>query len=54
LDIGVLDYCTAKACSPTYHFGESYTNDTGLDGMTFFTGSLEFQVKEIEVFEIIE
>jgi hypothetical protein len=29
-----------------------YTNDTGLDEFTFFTGSQWFQVKEIEVFEI--
>jgi hypothetical protein len=26
--------------------------DTGLDGQTFFTGSRNFKVKEIEVFEI--
>jgi hypothetical protein len=35
-------------------FGCSYTNDTGLDEKRVFTGSREFQVKEIEVFEITE
>jgi hypothetical protein len=34
--------------------GNPYTNDTGLDGRTVFTGSRAFQVKEIEVFEITE
>jgi hypothetical protein len=34
------------------HLGlNSYTNDTGLDGDTFFTGAPIFRVKEIEVFE---
>jgi hypothetical protein len=32
--------------------GRSYTNDTGLDRNTVFTCSYNFQVKEIEVFEI--
>jgi hypothetical protein len=31
--------------------GNSCTNDTGLDANTFFTGSWNFKVKEIEVFE---
>jgi phosphopantetheinyl transferase (holo-ACP synthase) len=34
--------------------GYSYINDIGLDGETFFTGSVHFKVKEIEVFEITE
>jgi hypothetical protein len=34
--------------------GGAYTNDTGLGGMTVFTGSLHFQVREIEVFEITD
>jgi hypothetical protein len=38
--------------SHTQYFGEHYTNDTGLDGKTFFTGTNKFQAKEIEVFEI--
>jgi uncharacterized membrane protein len=33
--------------------GNTYINDTGLDGVTVFTGSKSFQVKEIEVFEMI-
>jgi hypothetical protein len=40
--------------SSTCHFGSSYTNDTGLDGTTFFTGSENFQVEKIEVFGITE
>jgi hypothetical protein len=32
--------------------GETYANDTGLDGRIFFTGGHNFTVKEIEVFEI--
>jgi hypothetical protein len=34
--------------------GGVYTNDTGLDGKTVFTGSPCFKVKEIEVFEITD
>jgi hypothetical protein len=33
-------------------FDTSYTNDTGLNGMTFFTGARTFQVNDIEVFQI--
>jgi hypothetical protein len=51
-DIGVYDNCNANTDSYTSHFGDHYTNDTGLDGKTFFTGSGGFRVKEIEVFEI--
>jgi hypothetical protein len=51
-DIAVCDQCNANTSSSTSNFGSSYTNDTGLNGKTFFTGSDDFQVKEIEVFEI--
>jgi hypothetical protein len=51
-DIVVSDNCNENTRSYTEYFGNSYTNDTGLDGNTFFTGSTYFQVKEIEVFEI--
>jgi hypothetical protein len=50
-DIAVYDGCNANTKSVT-SLGNTYTNDTGLDGMTFFTGSHYFQAKEIEVFEI--
>jgi hypothetical protein len=50
-DIFVSDNCNANIQSWT-ELGRSYTNDTGLDGKTFFTRSEYFQVKEIEVFEI--
>jgi hypothetical protein len=53
-DVDVADKCNANNGSFTYHFGGVYTNDTGLDGYIFFTGSLHFTVKEIEVFEITD
>jgi hypothetical protein len=49
--ISVCNHCNTNT-SNSASFGYSYTNDTGLDGQTFFTGSVYFQVKEIEVFEI--
>jgi hypothetical protein len=52
-DIGVSNECNTNTESDT-HLGRAYTNDTGLDGETFFTGSEHFKVKEIEVFEITE
>jgi hypothetical protein len=35
-------------------FGEVYTNDTGMEGKTLFTGADTFIVNKIEVFEIID
>jgi hypothetical protein len=52
-DIGVSSDCNAGSWS-YISLGRDYTNDTGLDGRTVFTGSYRFQVKEIEVFEIRE
>jgi hypothetical protein len=51
--IGVYDNCNRSSFNMTF-LGDNYTNDTGLDEKTFFTGSGEFQVKEIEVFEITD
>jgi hypothetical protein len=53
-DVGVYDNCNANTSSYAHHFGESYANDTGRDGKTFFTGSERFAVKEIEVFEVTD
>jgi hypothetical protein len=50
-DIAVSDNCNASTSSHTY-LGSSYTDDTGLHEALVFTGSEDFQVKEIEVFEI--
>jgi hypothetical protein len=50
--ITVHDNCNADRRSLTCGFGDKYINDTGLDAMTFFTGSPNSQVKEIEGFEI--
>jgi hypothetical protein len=51
-DIVVKDNCNANTHSFTF-IGFSYTNDTGLGETIVFTGSKCFQVKDIEVFEII-
>jgi hypothetical protein len=49
-DIRVCNDCNANTGSWT-SLGNSYTNDTELDSRIVFTGSLNFQVKEIEVFQ---
>jgi hypothetical protein len=54
VDINVYVNCNANTNSFTPVFGRSYTNDTGLDGKTFFTGSQKFNAKEIEMFEITD
>jgi hypothetical protein len=56
-DIGVYDNCNANTHSYAYFDDDgvdTYANDTGLNGLTFFTGSKWFTVKEIEVFEIAD
>jgi hypothetical protein len=53
-DIDVLHDCNANTVSFISDFGHSYANNTGLDGTTFFPGSLSFKVKEIEVFGITD
>jgi hypothetical protein len=50
----VSDNCNANIDSVTYLGLNAYTNDTGLDGRTVFTGSYYFKVEEIEVFEITD
>jgi hypothetical protein len=52
-DIAVSHNCNANTESFTV-LGTAYTNDTGLDGSTVFTGSFRFQMMEIEVLEITE
>jgi hypothetical protein len=49
----VSDDCNAGPGSWT-PLGHTYTNDTGLDKNIVFTGSKNFRVKEIEVFEIAD
>jgi hypothetical protein len=51
-DIFVSDHCNSNTKSCTA-FGEFYTNNTGLDKSKFFTGLTNFEVAEIEVFEIV-
>jgi hypothetical protein len=50
--IHVSNHCNTVTFSSTESFGKASTNDTGLDGDTFVTGSHYFKVKEIEVVEI--
>jgi hypothetical protein len=52
--IVVVDNCNANPQNHTRHFGQYYANSTGLPEKTFFTGSEDFIVKEIEVFEITD
>jgi hypothetical protein len=52
-DIGIREDCNTAFVNAT-SLGTSYTNDTGLGGKGFFTGELNFKVKEIEVFEITD
>jgi hypothetical protein len=52
-DITVFNSCNAHNKS-SMHPGHNYTNDARLGGSTLFTGSHNFQVKEIEVFEITD
>jgi hypothetical protein len=49
-DIGIMD--NWNGLSYTHSFGDRYMNNTGLDGRRFFTGSANFNMKEIEVFKI--
>jgi hypothetical protein len=51
-DLSVRHNCNTSTENWAGGFDNSYTNDTGLDENTFFTGSFHFQFKEIEVFEI--
>jgi hypothetical protein len=51
---GVSDNCNANMDSRSGMFGLCYVNDTGQSGQTFLTGWKNFEVKEIEVFEITD
>jgi hypothetical protein len=48
---GVSDQCNAILESST-DLGDAPSNDIGLDGKMVFTSSFDFQVKEIQAFEI--
>jgi hypothetical protein len=50
----VSDNCSPNTENCAFTFGLRYTNDTGLDGETFLTGSKNFRVQEIEIFEIAD
>lgn len=50
-DIGVSSDCHSNTDSFSGSFGDCYVNDSGQDGSMFFSGSRNFSVDEIEVFE---
>jgi hypothetical protein len=52
-DIKVANNChvNTNSCSCLGHY---YVNDTGISGEKFFTGLKTFQVREIEVFEMLD
>jgi hypothetical protein len=52
--MSVRDTCNANADNDTQVFGQSYTNDASLVRKTVFTGSPQFTVKEIQIFEITD
>jgi hypothetical protein len=55
--IGIYPECNSNSNSTTRGFDNltsSYVNDTGIDGQKFFTGELNFTVKELEIFELID
>jgi hypothetical protein len=43
-----------ESCEGSVYIRNVYENDTGLEGNKVFTGSRDFDVEEIEVFEITE
>jgi hypothetical protein len=51
-EFSVSDNCNENTNSSAREVGDTYTNDTRLDRETFFTEWENFQVKEIEVFEM--
>jgi hypothetical protein len=52
--IALDDDCGPRFLSSNSDLDHTYTNDTGLEGKFVLTGSWQFQVKEIEVFEITD
>jgi hypothetical protein len=52
-DLVIRDNCNSGARSGFNKFGAGYSNNTGRDGNTLLAGQPKFQVREIEVFEII-
>jgi hypothetical protein len=53
-DLGVCDDCQANAGSYSGRFGNTYANESGIDGKRLFTNAPFFTVKEIEVFEVVD
>jgi hypothetical protein len=52
-ELYVSDHCNTKLSSQA-RLGSVYTNDTAVADRLVFTGSLYFQVEEIDVFEVRE
>jgi hypothetical protein len=51
-DLYVCSQCQTSSNSYS-HLGKAYVNDTGISGNHVLTGSKDFLVEEIEVFEVI-
>jgi hypothetical protein len=51
-DIRIHTACDANTDSDT-QLGNSYVNDTGIDGQRVLAGEAKFMVKEIEVFAAV-
>jgi hypothetical protein len=51
-DLYVCDQCQNSASSYS-NLGSIYVNDTGIDAQQVLTGSYNFTVEEIEVFEVV-
>jgi hypothetical protein len=52
MGLRVSDNCNTNIVSYSREFGEAHINDMAMNDDTFFTGSNNVQVEEIEVFEI--
>jgi hypothetical protein len=54
--IGLMPNCNANSTSHNCGFrpDQTFMNDSGHEGTTFFTGSERYTVKEVEIFEFFE
>lgn len=49
----IVCYNNANSASNYTHLGGNYSNTTGLDGQTFFTGKYNYTAKDIEVYQVV-
>jgi hypothetical protein len=53
-DLIVWHNCMGSINTRSSDFGSYYTNYTRFDGKTFLTGGQYFDVKEIEIFQVVD